>query len=86
MVDVRLAGYSPFTLVVYLMVAIVSGIVAFTASAGVVDSIPIASVAACTGIVVATMWLRRLVGFADALTRRSMGRRSPIEFGGRARI
>jgi alpha-1,2-mannosyltransferase len=69
MVDIRLAGNRPFTLFVYLTVAILTGIIAFTAAAGVVDSMPIASVAAAGAIGAMLVWLRRHAGLADALAR-----------------
>ena len=69
MVDVRLAGNTPFTLFVHLTVAILAGIVAFTAAAGIVDSMPIASVASVGAIAAALVWLRRHAGVAGALAR-----------------
>ena len=69
MVDVPLSVNRPFRLFVHLTVAILTGIVAFTAAAGVVDSIPIASVAAVGGIAGTLVWLRRHAGLVGALAR-----------------
>jgi hypothetical protein len=76
--DVRLAGNSPFRLFVYLTVAILAGIVAFTAAAGVVDSMPLASVLAVGAIAAALVWLRRQTGLAGALLAGSQPRVPPV--------
>jgi hypothetical protein len=59
---------SPFTLFVVAVAAVLAGIVGLTASAGVVDSMPLAWIVAIAAAGATACWLSRSPALAAAVT------------------